>query len=29
MGLLFLGNDREDFFAVVEKVAQGVEDLGP
>jgi hypothetical protein len=28
MGLLFLGDEREDFVAMVEEVAQGVEDLG-
>ena len=28
MGLLFLGDEREDLVAVVEEVAQGVEDLG-
>src|SRR5436305_14183105 len=28
MGLLFLGDQREDFVAVVEEVAQRVEDLG-
>jgi hypothetical protein len=27
MGLLFLGDQREDFIAMVEEVAQGVEDL--
>ena len=28
MRLLFLGDEREDFVAMIEEVAQGVEDLG-
>jgi hypothetical protein len=28
MGLLFLGDESEDFVAMIEEVAQGVEDLG-
>jgi hypothetical protein len=27
MGLFFLGDEREDFVAMIEEVAQGVEDL--
>ncbi len=27
MGLLFVGDEREDFLAMVEEVAEGVEDL--
>jgi hypothetical protein len=28
MGLLFLGDEREDFVPMVGEVAEGVEDLG-
>jgi hypothetical protein len=28
MGLFFLGNEREDFIAMVEEITQRVEDLG-
>jgi hypothetical protein len=28
MGLLFLGDEREDFVAMIEEVAEGVENLG-
>ena len=28
MGLLFFGDERQDVVAMIEEVAQGVEDLG-